>query len=165
MNEAPMNTVNHRVLAAHLFLRGLPAGHVAVLAAHAQTVRIPARRRLFEAGGTADRFWLLQSGQVALDTTVPGDGRVVIETLGRRDVIGLSWLFPPCRWGLGAVATQPVQAFEIDAVGVRDACAQDPAFGYEIAARFCRLALRRLQFTRTRLSDLARHPEFLAGTG
>ena len=149
-----MSTSTDSVLSTHPFLHGMPGEHVAVLAAHARTVKLPARTRLFEEGGTADRFWLIQAGQVALDTFVPGDGRVIIETLGRRDIVGLSWLFPPFRWGFGAVTTQPVQAVEIDAKAIKEACVRDPAFGYEITSRFIGLALHRLQTTRKRLLDL-----------
>lgn len=150
------------LLAAHRFLHGLPSDHVSLLAAHVQAVRFPDRHRLFEEGGTADRFWLIEAGQVALDTIVPGDGRVIIEHLGRGDVVGLSWLFPPYRWGYGAIARQPLQAFEFNAKAIRAECAQNPAFGHEITTRFLRVTLHRLQATRTRLLDLRTHPELLA---
>jgi CRP/FNR family transcriptional regulator, cyclic AMP receptor protein len=149
------------VLAAYPFLRGLPLDHVALLAAHAQTIRLSDRQRLFEEGGTADRFWLIEAGQVALDTFVPGDSRVIIGQLGRGDVVGLSWLSPPYRWGYGAIATQPLQAFEFDAKAIRATCIQNPAFGYEITSRFLQLTLHRLQTTRTRLLDVRTEPELL----
>lgn len=149
------------VLGAHQFLRGLPERHVARLAACARSIRLADRQRLFEEGGTADRFWLIQAGQVALDSVVPGRGRVIVEHLGRGDVVGLSWLFPPYRWGFGAIATQPLQAFEVDAKAVRACCGEDPEFGREITERFLRVTLHRLQATRSRLVDLSGHPELL----
>jgi hypothetical protein len=45
----------------------------------------------------ADRFWIVDAGQVLRDAAVPGQGRVPIERLGRNDVLGLSWLAPPCQ--------------------------------------------------------------------
>lgn len=148
-------------LAAHPFLHGLPGPHIRLLAAHAKAIRLPDRHRLFGEGGTADRFWLIEAGQVALDTFVPGDGRVIIQHVGRGDVVGLSWLDPPYRWGFGAITSQPLQAFEIDARAVRAQCAADPAFGYEITSRFLRLTLHRLQTTRSRLLDVSTHPDLL----
>jgi CRP/FNR family cyclic AMP-dependent transcriptional regulator len=150
------------MLAAYPFLRGLPREHVALLAAHTQYIKLPDRHRLFGEGGTADRFWLVEAGQVTLDTFVPGGDRVIIEQLGRGDVVGLSWLFPPYRWGYGAIATQPLQAFEFDAKAIRAECAQDPAFGHEITSRFLQVTLHRLQTTRTRLLDVRTRPELLA---
>lgn len=156
-----MNTPPQRVLASHPFLHGVPESHVARLTAHARSVKVPNRHRLFEEGGTADRFWLIQAGQVALDTVVPGRGRVVVEQLGRGDVVGLSWLFPPFRWGFGAITTQPLQAFEFDGKAIRAECAADPEFGREMIQRFLRVTLRRLQATRNRLLDVSSHPELL----
>jgi CRP-like cAMP-binding protein len=157
-----MTAPSTALLTAHPFLRGLPEPHIRLLAAHAKTIRLPARHRLFEEGGTADRFWLIEAGRIALYTFVPGDGRVIIQHVGRGDVVGLSWLYPPYRWGFGAVTSQPLQAFEIDARAVREECAADPAFGYEITSRFLRVTLYRLQTTRGRLLDVSTHPELLA---
>ena len=43
----------------------------------------------------ASRFWLIQSGHVALDLHVPGQGRMKIDTIGMGEMLGWSWLFPP----------------------------------------------------------------------
>jgi CRP-like cAMP-binding protein len=122
-----MTIENASVLGRQPFLRGLPDSQLADLATLGTHVQVPAGQRLFEEGATADRFWLIDAGQVTLDAMVPGQGRVVIETLGRGDVVGLSWLRPPYQWRFGAVATQPMQAFEFDARAVRAACDTDPA--------------------------------------
>ncbi|GDY59865.1 hypothetical protein SVIO_104880 [Streptomyces violaceusniger] len=61
---------------------------------------------LFDEGGVADRFWLIRSGEVALDVYVPGRRAQVVETLGPRQQLGWSWIFPriagtwaPGLWG------------------------------------------------------------------
>lgn len=132
-------------------LRGLPSEQIARLAAVACHVSLPRNHPLFEEGAPADRFWIVDAGEVALDVLVPGVGRLVIETLGRGDVVGLSWLVPPYQWQFGAVCTRAMQAFEFDARAVRAAFAQDPEFGFAIATRFMTVASHRLQATRTRL--------------
>jgi CRP-like cAMP-binding protein len=149
-----MTIENASVLGRQPFLRGLPDSQLADLAALCTHVQVPAGQRLFEEGATADRFWLIDAGQVRLDAMVPGQGRVVIETLGRGDVVGLSWLKPPYQWRFGAVATQPMQAFEFDARAVRAACDADPALGYELTQRLSGLVVQRLQATRARLLDV-----------
>jgi CRP/FNR family transcriptional regulator, cyclic AMP receptor protein len=45
---------------------------------------------LFSAGDRAAGCWLLQEGQVALGTDVPGRGLVVVQTLEPCDVLGWS---------------------------------------------------------------------------
>lgn len=149
------------VLGSLHFLHGLPGEHVARLAGHARPVRLAARQRLFDEGGTADRFWLIQAGQIALDTVVPGRGRIVIEHLGRGDVAGLSWMCAPYRWEFGALITQPLQAFEVDARAIRAEFDLYPEFGRQMTDRFLRVTLHRLQVTRKRLLDLSAHPELL----
>ena len=64
----------------------------------AQEVSFAEDSRIFEAGGTADRFWVIRSGAVSLDQRVTPQQRVTVGTLGAGDLLGWSWLFPPYRW-------------------------------------------------------------------
>jgi hypothetical protein len=54
---------------------------------------------------------------------------MVVETIGIGELLGCSWLFPPYRWGFGAVTISPFEAFEFDTAGVRACCAADPVLG------------------------------------
>ncbi len=146
-----MIEVNAAALAAHPFLRGMSSGQLGMLAEAARDVSFPARYRLFEDGGSATRFWLIQSGHVSLDLHVPGESPVVIETIGMGELLGWSWLFPPYKWAFGAVAATAVEAFEFDAPAVRERCAADPGLGYELNQRVSRVLAQRLQATRIRL--------------
>jgi len=153
-----MATHQISVLGAQPFLRGMPPAQLATLAEHCEHVAIPSRHRLFDEGTRADRFWLIDAGQLTLDASVPGQGRVIIETLGRGDVTGLSWMLSPYQWRFGAVATQPTQAFVFDAAAVRAACDADPLLGYELSRRFSAVVIRRLQATRARLVEACARP-------
>jgi CRP/FNR family transcriptional regulator, cyclic AMP receptor protein len=146
-----MIEVSAAALAAHPFLRGMSPDQLSVLAEAARDVSFPARRRLFDDGGNATRFWLIRRGHVSLDLNVPGEGPVVIETVGMGELLGWSWLFPPYKWAFGAVAATDVEAFEFDAPAVRERCAADPGLGYELSQRISRVLARRLQATRIRL--------------
>jgi CRP/FNR family transcriptional regulator, cyclic AMP receptor protein len=143
--------VTAAALAAHPFLHGMSRDHLAVLAEAASDVVFPARQRLFEDGGHAARFWLIQSGCVCLDLHVPGLGPVTIETIGLGELLGWSWLFPPYQWAFGAVAVGPVEAFQFDARAVRARCASDQEFGYELTRRLAGIVANRLQATRIQL--------------
>jgi CRP/FNR family transcriptional regulator, cyclic AMP receptor protein len=146
-----MIEITPAALAAHPFLHGMSRDQLAVLAAAASDVTFPARHRIFEDGGNANRFWLIQSGHVSLDLHVPGEGPVAIETIGMGELLGWSWLFPPYKWAFGAVAATPVEAFEFDGAAVRACCASDPELGYELHQRVARVLAKRLQATRIRL--------------
>lgn len=153
-----MIEVTAAALAAHPMLHGMSTDHLAVLAGSASDVAFPAGHRLFEEGGSADHFWLLQSGSVALDLHVPGQGRVQIDTVGLGELLGWSWRFPPYRWAFGAVAASPVEAFEFDAQAVRASCASEPELGHEVTERLARVLAKRLQSTRVRLITASINP-------
>jgi CRP-like cAMP-binding protein len=153
-----MIEVTRSAIAEHPFLRGMPPGHLDALAEVGADVSFPAGHRIFEDGGYAGKFWLIQSGHLALDVQVPGEGRVVVDNVGMGQLLGCSWFFPPYRWVFGAVCAGTLQAFEFDAAAVRERCAADPLFGYELTRRLLRVFAKRLQSTRTRLitSSVAR---------
>jgi CRP/FNR family cyclic AMP-dependent transcriptional regulator len=150
-----MTEATAAALAVHPFLRGMSGDQLAVLAQAACGVTFPTGHRLFEDGGHASRFWLIQSGCVALDVNVPGQGRARIRTLGIGELLGWSWLFPPFTWAFGAVTIGPVEAFEFDGRAVRAYCAADPALGYELTQRLVRVIVNRLQATRIRLISVS----------
>lgn len=150
-----MTTVTAPALGAHQFLRGMPQRHLSYLTSVSSVVKFPAEHRLFSAGGVARHFWLIRAGQVVLDVRAPGDGRVVISSLGRGDLIGLSWLVSPFRWEFGAMTLQPTEAFQIDGAAVRAHCDADTDFGFEFTRRLIVVVIRRLQATRVSMLDRA----------
>ncbi len=149
----PRTTVRARV-DAHPFLATLSVGHRAVLARHAVAASFPAGTRIFGEGGSADSFWLIDSGAVDLDMRVPGRGDIVVETLHRGTVLGWSWLFSPDRWSFGARAREQTEAIAFDAAAVRGQFAFEPAFGYAVLSCFTPVIIERLQATRVRMLDL-----------
>ena len=145
-------------IAAQPFFAGLAPAHLAALGEDGRPVSYPTGERIFAEGGVADRFWLVQSGSVALDLRVPGRGDQVIETLAAGTVLGWSWLHPPYRWQFGAVARASVDAVAFDAASVRRRCDADPAFGYAMLCLFAPVITERLQATRLRLLALYATP-------
>jgi CRP-like cAMP-binding protein len=141
-------------LGGHAFLHGLAAAQVAVLERDSRQVTWPAGHRIFDEGAAATKLWLIQDGLVALDVHVPGRNRLLVETLGQGDLLGLSWLRPPYQWQFGAVAVHDTDAFELDAVAVRGACEADPELGYQLLCRVLTAASARLHGARIRILDL-----------
>jgi CRP/FNR family cyclic AMP-dependent transcriptional regulator len=141
-------------VAAQPFFASLPPELLEQLCAHAEPVRYDIGERLFADGGVADRFWLLESGTVALDLHVPGRGDQVIETIGAGTVLGWSWLQPPYRWQFGAATRDPLTAIAFDAVAVRRRCDADSQLGYAVLRLFTPVIVERLQAARLRLLDL-----------
>ncbi|MER5666810.1 cyclic nucleotide-binding domain-containing protein [Streptomyces mirabilis] len=142
-------------------LRLLPAlspDHRERLMSLAQEVSFPADGKIFEAGGTADRFWVIRSGTVSLYQRVVGERRISVATLGPGDLLGWSWLFPPHHWDFGAEAFSPVRAYEFDAAEVRTLCDRDPALELSLTRTIAAILAHRLETTRAALIEhYARH--------
>jgi CRP/FNR family transcriptional regulator, cyclic AMP receptor protein len=146
-------TTDKVLLAGQPFLRGMADEHLAKLAALCTHIAVPAGQRLAEEGSPADRFWLIDAGQVTVDAILPERGRLIMAVLGRGDLFGTGWLAPPHRWRFGAVTTQPMQAYEFDAPAVLAACDQDPVLGHELLKRLSRLLVGRLEAVHSRLVE------------
>jgi CRP/FNR family cyclic AMP-dependent transcriptional regulator len=146
-----MMEVTAPVLAGQRFLHGMAADQLDALAATASEVTFPAGHRIFADGGYVDKFWLIESGHVALDVQLPGECPAVIGTVGIGKILGWSWLVPPYQWAFGAVCVTRVRAIEFNAPAVRDRCTADPALGYELTQRLFQVLAERLQETRATL--------------
>ncbi|MFD8373494.1 cyclic nucleotide-binding domain-containing protein [Streptomyces sp. NPDC059688] len=135
-------------------LRALSPDHQQRIMRAARTVSFEQGTRLFKEGAPADRFWIIRTGSIELDTHVPGRRTAVIETLGHDELVGWSWLFSPHVWHLGATASTAVQAYEFDAAAVRAMCQEDPALGHAVTQWVGEVLAHRLRSARTRLLDL-----------
>ncbi len=131
--------------------RGMTQAALELIAGCGSTVRFHQTEILFGEGDPADTFYVLHHGSVTIETLVPERGMVTIDTLGRGDVVGWSWLFPPYRWHFEARARSLVRATAFDAACLRAKCESDPAFGYDLMARFAQILIDRLRRTQLRL--------------
>ncbi|MFK0157156.1 cyclic nucleotide-binding domain-containing protein [Streptomyces sp. NPDC090499] len=134
-------------------LTALPQAQRERLMELAHEVSFPEDTRIFEAGGTADRFWVIRSGAVNLDQEVTSHKRVTVATLGAGDLLGWSWLFPPYTWDFGAVAFSQVRAYEYDAAAVLALCVEDPLLGLSLVRTVAEILASRLEVTRGKLLD------------
>lgn len=142
------------VVAGAPFLAGLPDDDLDALAAVARPVHWPAGTAIFREGEAARQCWLLTAGQVSLEIHAAGRGGLIVGTLGPGQLLGWSWLYPPHRWHLDAVATAPTDALAFDADALRARAEADPNFGTELHRRVAGVVVERLQTTRLQLADL-----------
>ena len=145
-------------LAGLRVLADLSPAHRDLVDAAAVLVRFGARERLFHEGTRAEGCWLIHTGCVALDLSIPGRGEVVVQTLGPGDVLGWSWLIPPYEWHFGAITTRETTATKLDTGQLRRLAIEDPRFGYALALTLFQACVQRLQATRARLLDLYGSP-------
>ncbi|EYT79408.1 cyclic nucleotide-binding domain-containing protein [Streptomyces andamanensis] len=119
----------------------------------AREVSFPEDTRIFEPGGTADRFWVIRSGAVHLDQQVTPTRRVTVASLGAGDLLGWSWLFPPYEWDFGAEAFSRVRAYEFDASAVLALSVEDPLLGLSLVRTVAEILAHRLELTRGKLLE------------
>ena len=142
------------ILAQVPFFEGMPEDGLALIAGCGRNVHFDAGETIFRQGDAADTFFVIRHGTVAVGNFVPPRGELVIETLEAGDLLGWSWLFPPYRSHFDARALTAVRATQFDGACLRDKCAADPAFGYDLVSRFAQVLIERLQWTRLRLLDI-----------
>ncbi|WP_218027134.1 Crp/Fnr family transcriptional regulator [Nocardia vaccinii] len=151
-----MTTVDELTEFAQLATLG--RAELRVLARIGRDVSFPAGQRLITEGDSAQRCWLIRRGRIVLDAHVPGQGDVVVQTLGAGDVLGWSWLVPPYRWRSGARAAEPVEAIEFDTEVLTQFASADAEFGRALILMLFEALLDRMQATRARLLDMYRNP-------
>jgi CRP-like cAMP-binding protein len=144
----------------HPFLANLRPDFCDFLVGCAVVRRFAAKQRVIDEGGEADHFYLIVTGSLRLETSVPKDGMVPIQSLGAGDALGWSWLFPPYRWHFSATTTAPTEVISFAADALRGKAAHDLEFSNELLSRVARTILQRLQATRRELVRLY-SPDYL----
>jgi CRP/FNR family transcriptional regulator, cyclic AMP receptor protein len=140
-------------IAAHPFLVGINAHHIRLLADCAMRSHFEAGQVVFREGETANRFYLIEHGKVALESSTLGEA-VRIDEIGDGDLLGWSWLFPPYAWHFTARSIEPTSAIFFYGTVLREYCEKDPALGFELFKRMSAVMLRRLQAARQKLLNV-----------
>ena len=157
MNEgikgAPDRAELERQVAAHPFLIGVSEHHIRLLADCAMRSHFDAGQVIFREGETANRFYLIERGKVALESSTLGKP-VRIEEIGDGDLLGWSWLFPPYAWHFTARALENTTAIFFYGTVLREYSEKDHSLGFELFKRMSAVMLRRLQAARQKLLNV-----------
>jgi CRP/FNR family cyclic AMP-dependent transcriptional regulator len=145
--EAKLN----KLVVAHPFLAGLKPQAHEIFCGCASLQRYDKGQIIFQEGGKADYFYLIESGQVVLDVSVPGQEMVTIQAVGPGEALGWSWLFPPYQWHFSATAIKPTKTIAFAAERLREHAQQNQEFSFELLQRLARVMAGRLADLRTRL--------------
>lgn len=136
------------------FLAPATDDEVRQLAAAARAEDYPAGAVLFREGDQLSRFWIVTTGQVAIEISGPGHRPKRIHTVGPGELLGWSPVLGPGAMTATARALTSVQAVAIDARAVLDICDRDPRFGYLFMRRTAAAIAARLNATRLQLLDV-----------
>ena len=141
-------------VALHPFLAGMNRKDLALLTDCAMVVQFAPGEIIFREGENANRFYLLESGRVVLESKRTEGEPLVIDTVRAGDLLGWSWMFPPHMWHFTARAVQRTVAIFFYGTILREYCERDPAFGYELFKRMSAVMVKRLQAARKKISAL-----------
>ena len=143
--------IDANVLAAQPFLKGLSAPYLDLLAQQSMPSEFKAGEFILQEGSPANRFYLIQEGRVEIESELENGGTVHVQTLGRGDALGWSWMFPPYYWRFNARAVTPTKAIFFYGTRLRELCEENHDFGYELMKRISDILIRRLQAERQQM--------------
>jgi CRP-like cAMP-binding protein len=149
-------------VALHPFLAGMSPTQLARLSNCAIHVHFKNGQTVLREDDPANRFYLVESGEVVLESGEKSGDPLIIETIGAGDLLGWSWMFPPYLWNFTARATKPTEAIFFYGTILREYCEGDPSLGYELLKRMAPVMLRRLQAARQKMLSIQSGREKLA---
>jgi len=147
-------------LATHEFFSGLDDRSKKFLAESAVVREVSAGEVLFRQAESADKFYLLRSGEVSVQVPALMGPALEIQKLRKNQILGWSWLIPPYRWNFQALALEDVGVLEFDGSIILARCEEDPEFGYQVLKLFAALMSERLDAARQKMMDQWDPPGF-----
>jgi len=148
-------------VALHPFFVGMSRKQLALLTDCAIPVHFHKGQTILREGDLANRFYLLETGKVVLESGEGFGNPVIVETIGAGDLLGWSWLFPPYVWHFTARAVEPTEAIFFYGTILRDYCEKDPLLGYELFKRMTPVMMKRLQASRRKMLSVYARKESL----
>jgi CRP/FNR family cyclic AMP-dependent transcriptional regulator len=143
-----------RILAAHPFFKEMEPIYHQLFVDCASNVRFEAGQYIFREGETANQFYLIRHGRVAVEVSTPERGSVIIQSLGEGDVLGWGWMIPPYRWRFDARAVALTRAIALDGRCLRERSEEDHDLGFQLMKRAAQVMEERFQATRLQLLDI-----------
>jgi CRP/FNR family transcriptional regulator, cyclic AMP receptor protein len=154
MHEVSMTSENVKgLLTEHPFTKEFWPEHAARLASMAGEVRFLPAELIFREGDHSSLFYLLISGNVALEVLSPGRP-VRVATLYAGEVLGWSSVTGDNGKQFQARALEEVHALAFDGARLRHACEKDYAFGFWFMRAILSVMSERLHAIRAQLLDV-----------
>jgi len=151
----PMDTRQLEYVLEELsFSAELPPNVLEQLAAESTIQRVAAGEIIFREGSTNDNLYLVRSGRVALEMSVPGRGAVRILTVGPGEMVGWSALLDQGRMTASAVVVEETDVVVAPAAQLRKLSETNREFGFHLMRQMADALSKRLVATRLQLLDL-----------
>lgn len=135
----------------HPFFSDFPAAVIELMASCGRNRHYQAGSFLAREGDAADHFFVVRSGQIALEVHGPALEPYVVQTLHDGDIAGWSWIFEPHIWQFDLRAQENTSVIALDGSCLREKCERDHHVGYLLMKRFARVLTENLRATRLQL--------------
>jgi len=145
------------------FFKGLRYEHLEVLQTLAHEVRFDRDQIIFREGDESSFFYIILSGRVSLEVTALGRTLRVF-TVSEGEEFGWSSMLPSHGKQFQARALDVLKALAFDGARLREACDEDPVFGYTFMKRLLGVVSERLHALRVQLLDVY-NPDVPASAG
>jgi CRP-like cAMP-binding protein len=149
-------------VALHPFLAGMNRSQLTLLTDCAMVVHFNPGESIFREGELANRFYLIETGKVILESSGRSGGPVVIDEVGAGNLLGWSWMFPPYVWHFSARAAERTEAIFFYGTILREYCERDHSLGYELFKRMSAVMIKRLQAARDKMLAIGSHQAALS---
>ena len=136
-------------LSDYLVFYDMPDEYKQIIAENSEIMYYPEFDVVFKKGEPATCFYIVTRGEIQLledlsrkGATLPG------HTVKEGEIMGWSWLMPPCLWNYYGLTSSPVELIQIDAEAIKAHMESDHMFAYEIYKRLYCTVVDRLFTTR-----------------
>lgn len=153
------NPASHELMALiaeQPFFRGLSPHLIELLADSSMQLQLKFNPGdlLYRQGDPANRFYLILSGRVLIESEIKEHGLTPIRTLGAGDDLGWAWLFPPHFMQFSARAIEPTRTLFFYGTRLREACETNHELGYQLMKRVAQVVAQNLHATQLRLMEI-----------
>ncbi len=140
-------------LSAHEFFSGLSDDILKFLCECSSRREIKEGQILFRQGENADKFYVILNGCISIQMPAIMGPAMEIQSVGKDQVLGWSWLISPYKWSFQTRAEVDTELLEFDGTALLAHCEQEPKFGYELFKKFAGLMSERLSVARQKMMD------------
>jgi CRP-like cAMP-binding protein len=139
---------------SHILFRGITRKNAIAISKFSIEEDLKKGSYVFETGGPADAIYLILKGRVSVEMHEPVRGSLILESLTKGQLLGLSWLSQPSHWIFDAKCLDDISVIRIDAEKLGEFCDSHVDAGYIIMKNLSLLIRDRLQATRLQLMDI-----------
>jgi len=148
-----METIEYTIR-QHVFFKELKEEYLKLIVGCAKNVVFKKDEVILKEDRTADNFYLIRSGLVAIEIPLEGHNPIVVQTITGGDILGWSWFIPPHQNRFNCRALQPTKTIAFDGRCLRNKCEENHDLGYDLLKRLARVLAQRLEATRSQLINL-----------